>query len=136
MSTPQQIAQQLQKQRSKVLSLYKSIHKLSFTWPNIEERPYILQEARQLFHDNSTIDPTNTELMDKKILEAESRLALALHYGIPYPRAYNIAPDQKTLIVPAYMHSFLPEGFEQMVGEDASVDDYTDGQTKMNDDEY
>lgn len=107
-----------QKQRTQVLSLYRAIHKLSFTWPKIEEREYIAQEARELFGTNKSISEEDTELIDKKIMEAEARLALALHYGIPYPRAYNISPDQKTLIVPQYMHSFLPEGYEEM-GEDA-----------------
>jgi hypothetical protein len=59
-------------------------------------------------------DLRDPELIDAKIFEAETRLELALHYRIPYPRlghvrhSRNSAADELTdqdLVPLAYMHS-------------------------------
>jgi hypothetical protein len=75
--------------RSHVLSLYRQILRISKTWEGPEsERKYIREEAQRLFRRNMRIK--NPEIIDKKIQEAEARIALALHYKNPYPRPYNI----------------------------------------------
>jgi hypothetical protein len=55
------------------------------------------------------------EEIEAKIFEAESRLELALHYKIPYPRYYNVGPkansrhpSKKFRVPSAYMDSLYP----------------------------
>lgn len=73
-----------------------------------EERAYIRNEARTLVRRNA-------ELVDQgeianKVREFESRIDVALHYNIPYPRLTNVvhgstgaAPET---VMPVYMHSY------------------------------
>uniref|UniRef100_A0A6B2LRY3 Complex 1 LYR protein domain-containing protein n=1 Tax=Arcella intermedia TaxID=1963864 RepID=A0A6B2LRY3_9EUKA len=53
-----------------------------------EEKDYILKETRYLFKKNRHLKNPNE--IDLRIQEAESRIALGLHYKIPYPRMHNI----------------------------------------------
>lgn len=97
--------------RNKVLSLYRRIQKLSKSWSGPdEEKKYILKEARTLFHRNKHI--TDKTKIQAKILEAETRIDLGLHYRNPYPRVYQnygVYGDDvgKKVIVPAYMVSLF-----------------------------
>lgn len=84
--------------RPNVLSLYRQILRMGKTWEAISgnsfdtklERDYIMNEARHLFRKNRYLqDETEIQL---RLREAESRLALALHYKTPYPRPVNVPP--------------------------------------------
>ena len=50
------------------------------------EKEYIKEEARRLFHENKNIPQS---LIGDKLMEAQARLELALHYKNPYPRTFN-----------------------------------------------
>jgi hypothetical protein len=70
--------------RVAALSLYRRILRAGRAWPEASEREYIRNEAHALFAANRALrDP---EEVKKKLFEGESRLALAIHYKIPYPR--------------------------------------------------
>jgi hypothetical protein len=87
-------------QRAQVLTLYRHILRIGKKWEGPEsEKKYIREEAQQLFRQNKNI--TNPEIIEKKIREAETRIALALHYKIPYPRLYFIPKGRRILF-----HSF------------------------------
>jgi hypothetical protein len=93
---------------ARALSLYRQIIRQSKIWPGSQEdRSYILNEARDLFHKNRDI--TDAATIDAKLFEAESRIGLATHYGIPYPRPYMVPPPKSHMkrVVPAYMHSHV-----------------------------
>ncbi|KAL7055855.1 hypothetical protein AAHC03_022537 [Spirometra sp. Aus1] len=87
--------------RSRVLSLYRRILRLAQNWSSADgdpvktaqERDYIREEARRLFRRNARV--TDPAEINAHILEAESRIELALHYKTPYPRLSNI--PQSTL---------------------------------------
>ncbi|KAL8593202.1 hypothetical protein ACOMHN_009857 [Nucella lapillus] len=87
--------------REKVLSLYRQLFRLARHWQSSsseatdmqEERTYIREEARRLFRKNKQV--TNKEEIEEHIRECETRIELAHHYGIPYPRLVNI--PQSTL---------------------------------------
>ncbi|XP_059157135.1 LYR motif-containing protein 1-like isoform X2 [Physella acuta] len=81
--------------RRTVLSLYKQILRLSKSWTSISglqedtlaERSYIRKEAQQLFKQNKW---EKSEVAVREFIrEAETRIGLAEHYGIPYPRMVN-----------------------------------------------
>jgi hypothetical protein len=102
--------------RPQVLSLYRKILRAGKTWTGpIEERSYILTEARSLFRRNKGVKDVGT--IQEKLFEGQSRLELGLHYKIPWPRLYNAPPrtTSETLkekfeqAKPAYMHSYLDE---------------------------
>lgn len=81
--------------RARVLKLYRDILKTAKTWPVPKEQVYIQKEARKLFRRNKNL--TNPEEINEKLFEAESRLALGIHYQNPYPRMYHapkITPRQ------------------------------------------
>ena len=109
--------------RSEILGLYRKILRHSQTWEardsrkTQEEREYIREEAMTLFRRNRSIAP---EVVPHKLFEAETRMELALHYRIPYPRlpfvqkgvdfssmtathAEEFQRDHR----PAYMHSYF-----------------------------
>ncbi|XP_014781413.1 LYR motif-containing protein 1 isoform X3 [Octopus bimaculoides] len=75
-----------------VLSLYRQILRMSREWQSLsgnmqdtqEERKYIFDEACTLFRENKNV--TNPTEIAEHVREAETRIALALHYRIPYPR--------------------------------------------------
>ncbi|XP_050712285.1 LYR motif-containing protein 1-like [Eriocheir sinensis] len=82
--------------RRQVLSLYRQILRAGRHWGACdpahtqEERAYILEEARQLFRANQHLqDPSEIK---EHLVEGESRLEIALHYGTPYPRPVNMPP--------------------------------------------
>lgn len=97
--------------REKVLSIYRRIQKISRTWDGPQkEKDYILAESRLLFRKNKGIQ--DKEKIGVKILEAESRIDLALHYKNPYPRVYQsydvYGQDVgRKIIVPIYMVCIL-----------------------------
>ena len=105
--------------KPKVLSLYKRILRTGKNWEEIggnpEDSQFILTEARDLFHKNKDIQ--DNEKIETKIFEGESRLELALHYKIPYPRLFNIAHGTnvesdgvlKGKVTPKYMDSYKDE---------------------------
>ncbi|GAB1599392.1 LYR motif-containing protein 1-like [Argonauta hians] len=82
--------------RSTVLTLYRQILRMSKEWQSLsgniqhtqEERRYILDEARTLFRANKNV--TNSVEIAEHIREAEARVAIALHYHIPYPRQIHL----------------------------------------------
>ncbi|KAI8479175.1 PREDICTED: LYR motif-containing protein 1-like [Branchiostoma belcheri] len=84
--------------RTEVLSIYRTILRTARTWKSLsgnqqetqEEAKYIREEARALFKKNKHL--TDKEEIRLCIREAETRLELAHHYGIPYPRPVNLPP--------------------------------------------
>jgi hypothetical protein len=66
---------------------------------------------RTLFRQNRHV--SDIAELEKKLFEAETRLALGVHYRIPYPRAYYVpvstvaTSKKKQTIVPAYMDSLV-----------------------------
>ncbi|CAL1527047.1 unnamed protein product [Lymnaea stagnalis] len=82
--------------RGQVLSLYKQILRISKLWKSNTgqhedtkvERYYIKHECQRLFRRNKS--ETSNEKVHEYIKEAETRIALAQHYGIPYPRLMNV----------------------------------------------
>lgn len=55
---------------------------------NLCHRNYIVEEAKQLFRQNRNMQ--DIQQIRQCLREAESRLALALHYKTPYPRPVNV----------------------------------------------
>lgn len=96
--------------RLRVLGLYRAILRAADTRfaDKADERQYIYAEARTLFRRNRHL--AEPKAIDAAIFEAESRLKLALHYGIPYPRAYYLSPGatgkSRDVAKPAYMRSY------------------------------
>lgn len=84
--------------RQEVLSLYKQILRVGKNWSAKSgsaedtklEREYIIKETRMQFRDNKSLG--DDIVVDKYIAEARSRLTIALHYKIPYPRPVNVKP--------------------------------------------
>eukprot|EP01013_Petalomonas_cantuscygni_P021964 TRINITY_DN4181_c0_g1_i1.p4 TRINITY_DN4181_c0_g1~~TRINITY_DN4181_c0_g1_i1.p4 ORF type:complete len:133 (+),score=7.40 TRINITY_DN4181_c0_g1_i1:203-601(+) len=76
--------------RIRALRLYRQSLRLAKQWKGPQqERVYIAQEAALLFRRNRFV--SDAETIESKLFEAESRIALAEHYGIPYPRPYHVA---------------------------------------------
>lgn len=87
--------------RQRVLALYRKVFRLARNWKLEsdqtaeikEEKKYMFDEARTLFRRNKgVLDETEIK---EHIRECETRIELALHYQIPYPRPVNI--PQSTL---------------------------------------
>ncbi|XP_033631254.1 LYR motif-containing protein 1-like [Asterias rubens] len=84
--------------RRQVLGLYRSLLRTAKTWEAAsglvndtkDEQLYIHNETCTLFNKNKQV--TDPELIKVYIQEAETRLAMALHYRSPYPRPVNIPP--------------------------------------------
>lgn len=73
-----------------VLRLYRSIMRYGKSWPNQTDGEFIRMEARELFKRNKSLtDPADIE---RKIVEADTRVALALHYKNPHPRPFYGPP--------------------------------------------
>ena len=72
----------------RVRSLFRTLARAQRTWPKEEERVYIQQELMHLRHEAKRLEdtPIARDLLDS----AEKRLAIALHYGIAYPRVAHI----------------------------------------------
>mmetsp|Transcript_7563 Transcript_7563/g.11226 ORF Transcript_7563/g.11226 Transcript_7563/m.11226 type:complete len:147 (+) Transcript_7563:31-471(+) len=74
--------------RQQVLSMYRYILKSSYTWKGPQEdRDYIAAEAKRLFRKNKNL--TDEDEIEKVLFEGESRIVIAEHYKICYPRPYN-----------------------------------------------
>eukprot|EP00040_Diaphanoeca_grandis_P041223 m.262649 g.262649 ORF g.262649 m.262649 type:complete len:131 (+) comp46496_c0_seq1:182-574(+) len=77
-----------------VLSLYRSVLKTASTWEatdpskTTEERSYAVAETRRLFRKNKEINDTAD--IEACIFEAKSRVEIAQHYQIPYPRMMQV----------------------------------------------
>uniref|UniRef100_A0A914D5J4 Complex 1 LYR protein domain-containing protein n=1 Tax=Acrobeloides nanus TaxID=290746 RepID=A0A914D5J4_9BILA len=73
--------------RREVLNLYRRILKIARDWKSINpedtltERKFIRNEARTQFRENKSV--TDKEKVKQLIEEAEKRIAIAQHYGIP-----------------------------------------------------
>lgn len=107
---------------TEVLGIYRTILQTAAQWKQVEldrdptssevrkrvqsERQYIRWEAKRLFKRNKNI--TSVERIDRKIFEATSRLELANHYQIPYPRKWQQLGSGEEHEDPAYMDSYLP----------------------------
>ncbi|KRZ11280.1 UNC93-like protein MFSD11 [Trichinella zimbabwensis] len=88
--------------KKQVLDLYRYILKVGKEWTssshgnNIsdkEAKRYIVEEARRLFKQNKTV--TSPIEIEELIREGRTRIAIAIHYGNPYPRPVYAFP--KTL---------------------------------------
>jgi len=126
-------------QRAQVLALYRQILRISKKWDGPEsEKKYIREEAQRLFRRNMNIK--NPEIISKKILEAETRIALALHYKIPYPRPYYITKvsyegykeNPLRYVDPVYMHSYYHHDTNNTQGEHATNSDHDNNQNNTN----
>ncbi|XP_075035820.1 LYR motif-containing protein 1 [Mixophyes fleayi] len=84
--------------RQEVLNLYRQIFRIARKWKSvseledetIQEKQYIVDEARKLFHKNKNI--TRIEAIHQCIEECKARVEIGLHYGIPYPRPTYLPP--------------------------------------------
>ncbi|XP_045134098.1 LYR motif-containing protein 1-like isoform X2 [Portunus trituberculatus] len=82
--------------RRQVVSVYRHILRAGRRWEALEpahtqeERQYILTEAQALFRANQHL--TDPAAIRERLVEAESRLEIALHYRTPYPRPVNMPP--------------------------------------------
>ncbi|KAK3090952.1 hypothetical protein FSP39_016019 [Pinctada imbricata] len=82
--------------RQEALSVYRRAFRLARTWQSVggdqeetlKEREYIKEETRRLFRKNKNI--TNEEEIKEHMREANTRIEMAIHYQIPYPRIVNI----------------------------------------------
>lgn len=78
-----------------------------------EDALYIRNETRLLFHKNR--DLQDKAVIKEKLFEAQSRYELALHYGIPQPRYYNVSPKTHNATVgkkrakAAYLDSYYED---------------------------
>lgn len=99
--------------RSIVLSWYRKCIKAAFRepWESDESALYVLEETRRLFYQNRFL--VDSERIQRKIREVEMRYALALHYGIPYPRPYHKTQgtsNESAVTYAAYMDSAFDIG--------------------------
>ncbi|CAN0289207.1 unnamed protein product [Lampetra planeri] len=85
--------------RVEVLGLYRRVFRLARGWRSqgaaepsaaLAEAEYIRAEARALFRKNK--DLVEPEKIKFCIEECKTRIELALHYKIPYPRPMNLPP--------------------------------------------
>uniref|UniRef100_UPI0035901FB2 LYR motif-containing protein 1 n=1 Tax=Myxine glutinosa TaxID=7769 RepID=UPI0035901FB2 len=82
--------------RHEVLALYRRVFRLAQTWQaqsgqasdTQTEKIYIEEEARTLFRKNKQLQDLGK--IRSCIEECETRIELALHYKIPYPRPMNV----------------------------------------------
>uniref|UniRef100_A0A914E6L5 Complex 1 LYR protein domain-containing protein n=1 Tax=Acrobeloides nanus TaxID=290746 RepID=A0A914E6L5_9BILA len=76
--------------RREVLSLYRRILKIARNWKAVNpentpaEQLYIKNEVRAQIRENK--NHTEPEKIKKLLEEAEKRIGIAQHYGIPYPK--------------------------------------------------
>jgi len=74
--------------------MYKNILRMGQRWEAADknetkvERNYIIDEARLLFRRNKAL--ISEADIKERLVEGETRLTMALHYGNPYPRPVNI----------------------------------------------
>ena len=89
------------------LSIYREIFQIARQWPVLEQAAYIHFELRHLFGQNRLL--TDQNIIWRKLVEANSRIELALHYEIPYPRPTHIPSEyahiQSEYTVPVYLSS-------------------------------
>eukprot|EP01117_Protostelium_nocturnum_P009652 TRINITY_DN3451_c0_g1_i1.p1 TRINITY_DN3451_c0_g1~~TRINITY_DN3451_c0_g1_i1.p1 ORF type:complete len:124 (-),score=27.69 TRINITY_DN3451_c0_g1_i1:385-717(-) len=101
--------------RMEVIGLYRSIMKMARRWEGgPAEKRYIRNEARNLFQKNK--DLSDESQISAKIFEGRSRMELAEHYRIPYPKFFNappgVSPNQMlkdpehNVIQPSYLNSY------------------------------
>eukprot|EP01002_Notosolenus_urceolatus_P011448 NODE_3982_length_854_cov_24.698137_g3304_i0.p1 GENE.NODE_3982_length_854_cov_24.698137_g3304_i0~~NODE_3982_length_854_cov_24.698137_g3304_i0.p1 ORF type:complete len:232 (+),score=32.25 NODE_3982_length_854_cov_24.698137_g3304_i0:65-760(+) len=116
--------------RKRTLRLFRECLKLSRTWEGpLEEKIYIRDEAFQLFRHNSNVE---VEEIEEKMFECESRIALALHYRIPYPRSYYCMKGSRlnafARVKCGYMHSsdeFFTQDREHNLHYETQVDEWS-----------
>lgn len=97
--------------RRDVLAWYRKMLKAAFTvrWTSDEDAAYVLNETRRLFRVNQLI--RDVSVIERKVLEAEQRYELAVHYRIPYPRMFHKAIGSSPLATAAYA-SYLDSVYE------------------------
>lgn len=85
--------------RRDVLSMYKRLLRVGRTWTakssreedTRHERDYICTETREHFRKNQHL--TDPATIRSYLDQAQSRLTIAMHYKIPYPRPVNLPPQ-------------------------------------------
>jgi hypothetical protein len=99
-------------QRERVLKLYRAILRAAKTHFRDQPETFadVYAEARTLFRKNASL--RGAEEIERKLFEGESRLEMALHYGIPYPRQYHLSPgatprSPRRVAYPRYMDSYV-----------------------------
>ncbi|KAK4529337.1 hypothetical protein CCYA_CCYA01G0194 [Cyanidiococcus yangmingshanensis] len=99
-------------QRERALNLYRAI--LRAAKARFQDQPETLAdvyaEAKTLFRKNAPL--RDAEEIERKLFEGESRLEMALHYGIPYPRQYHLSPgatphSPRRVAYPLYLDSYV-----------------------------
>ena len=104
------------------MGLYRRILRAAERFESAADRSYIRSEAGRLFRVNA--GERDPEEVEKKLFEGESRLELGVHYGIPYPRPFNVIPgatgQTREAVRPAYLHSDESVGREMVGGGVAS----------------
>lgn len=75
--------------RAEIFSWYRKCLRAAFIvpWDSDDDALYVLEETRRLFRQNRGI--RDVERIERKLREVEMRYEMALHYNIPYPRAFN-----------------------------------------------
>eukprot|EP01094_Clydonella_sp_ATCC50884_P021430 TRINITY_DN4720_c0_g1_i2.p1 TRINITY_DN4720_c0_g1~~TRINITY_DN4720_c0_g1_i2.p1 ORF type:complete len:145 (-),score=36.11 TRINITY_DN4720_c0_g1_i2:169-603(-) len=122
-------------QRARALSLFRAIARQArgrWRGPH-EERDYIRNEAFSLYRQNAAL--TDRHEIQEKLQEAETRLELALHYGIPYPRLYHTGKmtgvelnEHGVQHKASYMHSYYDRPEQSQSAQPAASDgDESDG---------
>ncbi|KAL0477259.1 Lyrm1 [Acrasis kona] len=95
----------------RALSLYRKILRVGHKWDGpSEDVEYIFDHARQVFAHNRNI--TDPKVREEKILEAESRIEVAKHYKIPYPKSFHYGTGlgvEKPANLPPYLSSLVEE---------------------------
>ncbi len=80
--------------RLQVLAMYRRLLRVGRRWQakvpeqTATERAYITEETKKLFRQNAGV--SDAEQVRQHLLEAETRLTMAEHYRIPYPRPVNL----------------------------------------------
>ena len=70
------------------LRLYRTLLRVGQSWKgNPKERAYILDTTREEFRKNLRASSSEAQAL---VNEAETRLAMGLHYDCPYPRADHL----------------------------------------------
>eukprot|EP00168_Porphyra_purpurea_P008764 TRINITY_DN2122_c0_g1_i3.p3 TRINITY_DN2122_c0_g1~~TRINITY_DN2122_c0_g1_i3.p3 ORF type:complete len:101 (+),score=31.58 TRINITY_DN2122_c0_g1_i3:197-499(+) len=95
-------------QRVRALGLYHRILRACKDWKSPAEATDLRAEARTLFAQNAGL--TEPAAIEAKLFEGESRVDLAIFYGIAAPRLPHVVPGAtgrtRETILPAYMHSY------------------------------
>lgn len=95
-------------QRQAALGLYRRALRVAQRWEAPAEQGYIRQEARAVAELGRTVAGGSKEA-DSMLAAAESRLTIAVHYKIPYPRPFNVPPRTTGLGPAATNNNAVPQ---------------------------